>query len=256
VPEEISQTWKDVVRDALVRLGGQGHLRQINEIVKSNPRVATNPTWKATIRRVVQQYAIFEPVPPRRSGVYQLVEQPKVEATREEMTGAEGIDHGIAQGMLLALGRLYGFETFAPANDRTSRKFSGHLLSDYATVTDCSEFCGRSISRVRQIDAIWLAEDNDGAYPVYAFEVEHTTKVRSGIDRLVEIPERYSAKLFVVAPGDEEQRIFEGLVTQGRFRRFRDRLAFRSYPQLESLYNASIKHQEVRREFGISPRVE
>jgi hypothetical protein len=58
-------TWEDVVRNALSELGGQGHLSEINEIVERNPKaktkIANNPTWQATIRRVVRQYKIFEP---------------------------------------------------------------------------------------------------------------------------------------------------------------------------------------------------
>lgn len=249
---EVSQTWKDVVRAALEQLGGQGHLQDINEIVRTNPKTKTNPTWKDTIRRVVRQYAIFEPVPPQRSGIYRLVERPNVIPNPESMTGTEGVDHGIAQGMLLALGQLYGYETFAPAADRTTRKFQDQRLADFTTVTDCSGFCGKkSFPRVRQIDAIWLAEDNDGVYPVYAFEVEHTTKVRSGMDRLVEIPERYSVGLFVIAPGADERQLFETLIGQARFRRFRGRVQFREYRQLETLYNAAITHDERRSEFGI-----
>ncbi len=249
------QTWKDVVRQALTELGGEAHLRQINEVIKNHPKTRTNPTWKFTIRRVVRQYAIFQPVPPERSGIYRLVDQPVLEAGPEKITGSESVDHDIAQGMLLALGRLYDYETFAPAADRTSRKFQGRPLADLASVTDCFQFCGKtSLSHVRQIDAIWLAEDNAGTYPVYAFEVEHTTKVRSGIGRLVEIPDRYKASLFVVAPGEEEERIFSKLVTQNPFRRYRHRLYFRDYTQLETLYNSAIRHDELRSSFGVAPR--
>jgi hypothetical protein len=248
-------TWKDVVKDALKRLGGQGHLTDINKIVRTHPKTRTNPTWKDTIRRVVRQYSIFQPVPPSRSGLYRLVEQPPVEPEPESLERRDVLDHATAQGMLLTLGRIYGYETFAPATDRTSRSFQGRPLASLSTITDCAEFCGkRSLRRVRQIDAIWLAEDNDGAYPVVAFEVEHTTGVRSGMDRLVELPERYAATLFVVAPGEDEHRRFDTLVDENRFRKFRDRLHFRDYPQLDSLYNAAVRHEEVRLSFGVSPR--
>lgn len=254
-PSESNQTWKEVVRNALRELGGKGHLSQISAIVKAHPKTRTNPTWKDTIRRVVRQYTIFEPLPPERSGVYRLLEEPEVETAPEKMAGTEEDKHGIAQGMLLALGRLYGYETFAPAPDRTSREFQGRSLSELATVTNCLDFCrGKSLPRVRQIDAIWLAEDNEGTFPVYAFEVEHTTRVKSGMDRLVEIPERYSASLFVIAPGEEEHRLFEKLVAQNRYREFRERLRFRDYAQLETLYNAAVRHDESRASFGVSPR--
>lgn len=248
-------TWKEVVRTALVQLGGQGHLADINRLVKNHPKTRTNPTWKDTIRRVVRQYTIFQPVPPNRSGLYRLVEQPTVDAGPESLPQQGLVDHGAAQGMLLTLGRMYGYETFAPATDRTSRTFQGKSLGDFSTVTDCAGFCGKnSLQRVRQIDAIWLAEDNDGVYPVYAFEVEHTTGVKSGMDRLVELPERYAVGLFVVAPGEDERKTFDGLVNQNRFRKFRSRLSFRDYQQLDSLYNTAVTHEEARSSFGVSPR--
>src|SRR5262249_15174729 len=111
-----------------------------------------------------------------------------------------------------------------------------------------------SLSRVRQIDAIWLAEDNDGVYPVYAFEVEHTTGVRSGMDRLLELPERYAAKLFVVAPGDDERSTFEGLIRLNKYRKFREKMQFRDYSDLDGLYNSAVTHEESNRAFGVSFR--
>ncbi len=247
-------TWKDVVRDALVKLGGQGHLDDISKLVKNHPKTRTNPTWKETIRRVVRQYAIFQPLPPNRSGLYRLVEQPGVDAEPESLRDKSPVDHGTAQGMLLTLGRMYGYETFAPATDRTSRSFQGRSLADFSTVTDCAEFCGKnSLSRVRQIDAMWLAEDNDGVYPVHAFEVEHTTGVRSGMDRLVELPERYAARLFVVAPGENERATFDGLIKLNKFRKFRERMRFRDYTELDALYNSAVKHEENSKAFGVSP---
>lgn len=245
------QTWKDVVRDALAKLGGEGHLRDIYRIVRKHPKRLTNRTWQYTIRRVVRQYAIFQPVPPKRSGVYRLVDIPEGVAAPDHV----GTDHGVAQGMLLALGRLYGYETFSPVSDRTTRTFQGQPLSSFTTVADCSEFCrGASLNRVQQIDAIWLVDDNEGFYPAYAFEVEHTTRVRSGLDRLVEIPERFSVRLFVVAPGEKEQSIFDKLIVQNRFRRYRPRLVFRDYKQLETLYNAALTHQQQESAFGVEAR--
>lgn len=239
----------------MAKLGGQGHLDEINRLVKNHPKTKTNPTWKDTIRRVVRQYTIFQPVAPNRSGIYRLVEQPIIDAGPEALREKSSVDHSTAQGMLLTLGRMYGYETFAPAADRTSRSFQGKSLADFSTITDCVEFCGKnSLTRVRQIDAMWLAEDNDGVYPVFAFEVEHTTGVRSGMDRLVELPERYAARLFVVAPGDDERSLFEGLIKLNKFRKFRERIRFRDYTELDSLYNSAVKHDENSKTFGVQPR--
>lgn len=244
-----------MVRDALVKLGGEGHLSEINKLIKNHPKTRTNPTWEFTVRRVVRQYAIFQPIPPARSGRYRLVEQPTVQPEPQTLSDKPPVDHSTAQGMLLTLGKMYGYETFAPAPDRTARRFQGRPLADFSTVTDCGQFCGKqSLPRVRQIDTIWLAEDNEGVYPVYAFEVEHTTGVRSGMDRLVELPERYQVTLFVVAPGDEERSAFDLLVGLNKFRRFRERLRFRDYSELEAFYNSAVRHEEKSKAFGVAHR--
>lgn len=66
-----SETWKDVVQQALRRLGGEASLAVINAEVAGHPKCATNPTWRDTIRRVVRQYKIFEPLDPsKRTGIY------------------------------------------------------------------------------------------------------------------------------------------------------------------------------------------
>lgn len=246
-----NETWKDVVRQALEDLGGEAHLKQINQKLKNHPKTLTNPTWKDTIRRVIREYSIFEPVPPSRSGRYRLVEEPTLPEPQPETA-----QHGTVQGMVLRLGRLYGYETFAPAPDRTSRLFQGRPLSDLTTIQECQGFCRAraSLAKVRQIDAIWLEEDKDGPYPVYAFEVEHTTRVRSGLDRLTEIPRRYRIPLFVIGPGEEEKRLFDSLVEQNRYRPFKEQLRFRDYRQLEQLFNAAVSHEETRDVFGIRPR--
>lgn len=246
-----SESWKDVVRQALAQLGGQANLKQMNEAIMGHPKTRTNPTWRDTIRRVVREYAIFEPVPPNRSGIYRLVEEPALPEPRREKA-----DHGTVQGMILRLGRIYGYETFAPATDRASRQFQGRPLNELTTIHDCSGFCSSraSLAKVRQIDAIWLEEDKDGPYPAYAFEVENTTRVRSGIDRLTEIPRRYRIPLFVIGPGDVEKHLFGSLVEQNRYRPFKPQLHFREYAELERLFNAAVSHDETRNSFGVAPR--
>lgn len=101
---------------------------------------------------------------------------------------------------------------------------------------------------------MWLAEDNDGVFPVYAFEVEHTTGVRAGMDRLVELPERYAVRLFVVAPGEDERSKFDGLIKLNKFRKFRERMRFRDYNELDTLYNSAVKQEENSKAFGVEPR--
>lgn len=55
-------TWAEIVSTALKELGGEGHLKEINQVVGANPRTKTNETWTSTVRRVVRQSACFEPI--------------------------------------------------------------------------------------------------------------------------------------------------------------------------------------------------
>lgn len=249
-------TWKDVVRDALAELGGEAHLSEINKQIERHPKTRTNPTWRDTIRRVVRQYKIFEPVPPERSGIYKLVEEIPAEIGPQTFTQEPEIDHGIAQGMLVTLGKIYGYETYAPPRDQTIRIFQGKPLSDFVTVSDCTNiFSGsQNLPKIREIDALWFDEDDDGLFPTYAFEVEETTGVKSGLDRLLKIPRRYLASLYIIAPSTKEKELFDRYVNQTPFRGFKDRFSFRYYQELEEFYNLAVEHYDHREQFGIVER--
>ena len=108
-------TWKEVVRDALARLGGEGHLSEINEKVERHPKTKTNPTWRATIRRVVRQYRDFEPL---GGGLYRLREVTVPDVGPDRFVGEPEVDHGAAQGMLTVVGNAYGYETFVSRRDQ------------------------------------------------------------------------------------------------------------------------------------------
>ncbi|MBL7208875.1 MAG: hypothetical protein ISS52_02130 [Dehalococcoidia bacterium] len=245
-------TWKDVVKQALLELGGQGHLSEINRIVEGHPKTETNPTWQDTIRRVVRQYKIFEPVPPERSGIYKIVEDisPKPEA--QNFTEEPEIDHGIAQGMLVAVGNIYGYETYVPPHDQSAMSFQERPLRDFVSVADCTDvFRGPNLAKIREIDVLWFDEDDYGLFPVYAFEVEETTRVKSGLDRLLKIPRRFPTRFFIIGPSAKEKNLFDQYINQTPFRDFRDRFLFRLYEDLEQLYNSALVHNDQREQFGI-----
>lgn len=248
-------TWKDVVKDALLELGGQAHLSEINKKVEGHPKTKTNPTWRDTIRRVVRQYKIFKPVPPERSGIYRLVEEIPVKIQSQAFTEEPEIDHGIAQGMLVTLGKFYGYETFVPSHDQTIRQFQGKPLSIFVTVADCTDiFRGPNLSKIREIDALWFDEDDYGLFPVYAFEVEETTGVKSGLDRLLKIPRRFQVRFYIIGPSTKEKDLFVRYVNQTPFRNFKDKFSFRYYKELEELYNLAVKHYERLQQFEIIER--
>lgn len=245
-------TWKEVVRDALLELGGQGHLSEINKIVEGHPKTKTNPTWQDTIRRVVRQYKIFEPL---GKGIYKVLEEIPTKTEPQEFTKEPEIDHGIAQGMLVTLGKIYGYETYAPPHDQTIRNFLGKPLRDFVSVSDCTNiFKGPNLKKIREIDILWFDEDDYGLFPVYAFEVEETTRVKSGLDRLLKIPGRFTTRFFIIGPSEEEKVLFDQYINQTPFRNFRDKFLFRFYKELEELYNFALIHNDRREQFGVIER--
>jgi hypothetical protein len=246
--------WQDLVAEALVELGGEGHLSAINALLEGHPKTLTNPTWQATIRRVVRQYSVFEPVGEGK-GVYRLVmpSRPTPEVT--EVNSADPVvGHAEVQGMLVHLGHLCGYETYVPKADQTTRQFQGQPLRDLVTVRDCSAvFRGPNARANALVDVLWFADDDEGLFPAYAFEVEHTTDVKSGLLRLAGLPRRYTVPLYIVAAERERPR-FERFVASDPFRQMSDRLRFQAYDRLAEVYNTAVRHEQLLSEFGLAPR--
>jgi len=77
-------TWAEIVSTALTELGGEANLKDINSVVRQNPRTRKNQTWPSTIRRVVRQSACFEPI---GRGRYRLRYEPlNARASRAELS--------------------------------------------------------------------------------------------------------------------------------------------------------------------------
>ena len=87
------------------------------------------------------------------------------------------------------------------------------------------------MSSAREIDVIWFNQDEN---PVYCFEVEHTTDIVHGLDRLIQLQHLY-VKFVIVAPEDKRSK-YESLLQRVQYRRIRDRFRFISYEELASLF--------------------
>jgi hypothetical protein len=183
------------------------------------------------------------------------LEEVPIKAEPQEFTEEPEIDHGIAQGMLVTLGKIYGYETYIPPHDQTIRTFQGKPLRDFVSVSDCTDiFRGPNLSKIREIDALWFNEDDYGLFPVYAFEVEETMRVKSGLDRLLKIPRRFPARFFVIGPSVKEKELFDQYINQTPVRNFRDKFLFKLYKELEELYNSALVYNDQREQFGIIER--
>lgn len=117
----------------------------------------------------------------------------------EDQTDAEESLHSKIQQQLIQLGLISGLSVWIATNDK-NRMYQGKPLG--TGCLDALPNLGLSIDatkRMSLIDVIWLRQ---GA-PLYAFEVEATTSIYSGLlrmsDLLASVP-ALNLHLFVVAP--------------------------------------------------------
>lgn len=230
-------TWKQLVADALRELGGAASLKDITAKLGKNPHRPNTATWEATVRRVVRQYNIFEPFQtPAGNASYRLVEVP----TPSQLPIGKEYPHGEQQGMLLELGRLCGFETFTNATDKTIREFREKSLANFATTRDTEELLALPMEKMRNTDVMWMVEDSEGLYPRDAFEVEHSTKVKDGLLRLLKIPERFRTELYIIGPGEEEAGLYRRYLQDTPFRQHVSRFHFFSYSEVHEFYQSGV----------------
>ena len=243
--------WKDLVADTIRHLGGEASLKDITANLAKNPYRPKTPTWQATIRRVVRQYRIFEPYKNAdwQAG-YRLIELPEPIGSEQ---GSTEDPHGEQQGMLLRLGTLCGYETFTNSTDNTIRHFQGEPISKFATVrNDAGALATLPLGKMRNTDVMWMSADSEGLYPRYAFEVENSTKVKSGLLRLLRIPERFHVELFIIGPSDEEADLFDRYMHESPFRHYATRFHFFRYSDVKTFYESGLSFNECRHKWGIS----
>lgn len=242
-PEE--PTWKDVVQETLEKLGGIGHLKEINKQIKRHEK-AKSRTWPATVRRTLQQYSIFYQEKPG-SGIWLLRKgEPAVEFDPHKYPHPK---HEDAQGMLLELGKIYGYETSVPPYDR-KKKFLDRTLEEIATLEQVPPFTYSDIVRIaRTIDVMWFKGDPERWMPKFAFEVEHTTDITKGLTRLNDLYQTVvQVKPFIVLPEDKIKK-FEIEISRGTFSKIKDVCQVKTYNSLIDLYNLAVEHHSIKSEF-------
>ena len=240
-------TWKDVVAEALRELGGQGHLSEIAEIARKHPKSATNSRVDEKVRQVVRSFSLFESISDG-SGNYRLREEalglPFIGApTTKEITDQ-------IQGQLLYIGKANGFETYAPADDQTKRTFDGQPLRELVTLRDGLEVVERLNANekkiVRLIDVLWLREERGELLPYCAFEVEHSTDVLTGLERLNQLPPFLQTKLFIVGRDDSKKAKFDSLMKSSTWKADAARFQFRFFGEVNQMFNHASAYHEAQ----------
>jgi len=147
--------------------------------------------------------------------------------------------HEGAEYYLLELGKMLGYSSYTVDQ---SVEFEGKRLGDVALLKQIPTFASeRDMKTVKEIDVIWFNEDEN---PEYAFEVEHTTDIVHGLDRLIQLQHLY-VKLVIVASEDRRSK-YDSLLQRVQYRKIHNRFRFISYDELANFYVAARPFHELK----------
>ena len=144
--------------------------------------------------------------------------------------------HEAAEFYLLELGKLLDYYTYTADS---SANYYGQPFSDVAMLSDIPDFTGeRDKKSAKLIDIIWFDESEN---PKICFEVENTTDITKGLNRLYQL-EHFHVKFVIVAP-EEKRTKFHTEMSKSPYRKMMNRYHFISYDELKELYIAVLDYR-------------
>lgn len=147
--------------------------------------------------------------------------------------------HSEAEYYLLKLGELLGYVTHTADYSKT---FENIKLGDCAQLKDIPDFAGqRDKNSAREIDVIWFDE---GENPTFCLEVEHTTDITKGLNRLLQL-EHFNVT-FVIVAAEEQRTKFETEMNKFPYRKHKNRYKFISYDELLELYETTLNYRKMK----------
>jgi hypothetical protein len=217
---------------ALEKLGGQATLAELyRETMKVEGCEWKTKTPFASIRRIVQQRDEIFRV---RPGLWALRSYQKklglVEnAHREASQDSQG--HSYYQGILLQIGNLRGFETFAPNQDK-NQLCVNFRLKDIRTLNEIPSFgYNEIVRRCSTVDVVWF---NKRFMPNSLFEVEHSTDFQNSLIKFSDLRDFY-VRMIIVAD-ENRRREFNQKIRSTVFDEIVPRVNFLGYESLVKQY--------------------
>lgn len=225
---------------ALEKLGGVATLGQLYRTAPGIPGCE----WKTktpfkSINRIVQQRKELYKIKP---GLYGLASmRPGIEARGILQEPAKGVptgdiaasSHSYYQGVLLVIGRLREFATFAPNQDK-NRAFLSATIGETRTLDEIPPFSYPDlVRRSRTVDALWF---NERRMPAGFFEVEFSTDIQNSLLKFVDLQD-FSARMVIVS--DTRRRgEYRAKCDYGAFRDIRRRVEFLTFDSLVTQYES------------------
>ena len=109
-------------------------------------------------------------------------------------------------------------------------------LREYAQLQEIPDFTGeRDRNSAKEIDVIWFDENEN---PKLCLEVEHTTDITKGLNRLYQL--RQFNLEFVIVSSEDRRSKFNIEVSKAPHRSIKERYRFVSYEELTELYQLAV----------------
>ena len=151
--------------------------------------------------------------------------------------------HSILQGRLIEIGNIRVFDTFCPNKSKT---FNEKKLDEISTLTTCPELQFADYNLLKQIDVLWFRNRGNNIVPEYAFEVELSTGVWSGVGRMATLIDYSNVGLYVIA---NDPKKFKQVVSS--FPETESRYKFVANDLLGDLYSAEMNLKGLRVNIGL-----
>lgn len=151
--------------------------------------------------------------------------------------------HSVLQGRLLEIGNVRGYHTFCPDK---SKIFNERNLDEIATLKTCPELQFSNYDLLRQIDVLWFKPRGNNFIPEYAFEVELSTGVWSGVGRMATLLDYANVQLYVIA---NDSKKYNQVINS--FTEYQERYRFIANNLVSELYSAELNLRELRTNIGL-----
>ena len=171
-----------------------------------------------------------------------LLSPPIFEENEKPKTVEESL-HLVLQGRLLEIGNIRGYQTFCPDK---SRKFNDKNLEEISTLKTCPELQFSDYDLLRQIDVIWFKPRGNNFIPEYAFEVELSTGVWSGVGRMATLMDYSNVGLYVIA---NDSKKYSQVINS--FTEYQNRYKFIANDLVGELYSAELNLKQLRIDIGL-----
>ncbi|MBZ0201931.1 MAG: hypothetical protein K8I03_02815 [Ignavibacteria bacterium] len=151
--------------------------------------------------------------------------------------------HSVLQGRLIEIGNIRGYHTYCPDK---SKMFNDKKLDEITLLKTCPKLEFSDHNLLRQIDVIWFRNRGNNFIPEFAFEVELSTGVWSGVGRLSTLIDYSNTALYVIA---NDGKKFKQVIST--FSEHKERYKFVTSESIGELYSAERNVKKLQIDIGL-----